>query len=567
MARMYPPTVEGDSDWNNSEAERRLYEALRDYTPDSWLAFWSRPWARPGQEGESDFTVVHPDHGSLVIEVKGGRIRYEPGERRWYSLDRNGRHHRIKDPFLQARKSKHALLDAVLSAQDWDGQRVPLYAAVAFTDCSQPSGQLPIEWCAEQVIDRLDLSPDGLQAALLRTIEYGRGDGPHRVEDARKLAAFLARMWTETVEGELGFLSRLREESERLDRLTAEQADLALGWFGRKRRLALCGPAGSGKTYLAMEKARSLAHEGRRVLVVCFNKPLAQYLRDSLCVQPSVEVFHFHGLCEAVCERAGVALPDPTEQPQCVFATEWPERLRAAFGACPDLRYDGILVDEGQDFLPLWFDALHAGLREPGQSTFYVFYDDNQRVYGRVEGRVPVDGEDTFRLTRVVRNTRRIFDTCRPFYDGDGEVDTVGPQGREVMRLSYETHDEMRALLRDVVLGLLNEGVPPQEIVVLTPHALAKSAVMSPEPVCLPGDYQLTDRLETAGDVLVSTVHSFKGLERPFVVLVEVDRAVDSWDWCQQVCYVGLSRAKVGLAVIFERGVLEGALEAQPDDT
>lgn len=561
MARIFPSTVDSDADWNNSDAERKLYEALRDYTADRWLAFWSRPWARPGVEGESDFTVVHPELGGLVIEVKGGRIRYQAAQRQWFSTDRNGCRHRIKDPFIQVRKNRHALLETIRSAPEWAGERIPLYGAVAFTDCLQPSGQLPPEWCAEQVLDIRDITPENLEPALRRAIEYGRGDRSDTPQDAQRLASFLVRLWTQTVEGLLGFVYRLREESDRLDRLTTEQADLVMGLFGRKRRLALCGPAGCGKTFLAMEKARSLAKESQRVLVVCFNKALAQHLRQAVVTRAPLEVLHFHGLCEVVCREAGVALPDPTEDPERVFGIEWPDRLCAAFEATPALRYDGILVDEGQDFQPHWFIALEAGLKDPTESTFYVFYDDNQRLYAHAERDIPIDVEDTFRLTKVVRNTQRIFDLCRRFYQGPGGVSAIGPPGCSVLRRPYDTTDELRGCLRDTLADLLSEGVEARDLAVLTPHALSKSRLMNPEPVGLPHGFRLTDRPEHPNDILVSTVHSFKGLERPFIVLAELDRHAGTWDWYEQVCYVGFSRAKVGLAVIYERGVLDGVFE------
>jgi hypothetical protein len=62
---------------------------------------------RPG-DGEADFVAVHPSHGIIVIEVKGGGIEVDQG--RWMSTDRNGVQHAIKNPFEQAAASKHDLL-------------------------------------------------------------------------------------------------------------------------------------------------------------------------------------------------------------------------------------------------------------------------------------------------------------------------------------------------------------------------------------------------------------------------------------------------------------------------
>jgi DNA replication protein DnaC len=40
------------------------------------------------------------------------------------------------------------------------------------------------------------------------------------------------------------------------------------------------GGAGSGKTWLAVEKARLLSRQGKRVGLFCYNKGLGQYLQD-----------------------------------------------------------------------------------------------------------------------------------------------------------------------------------------------------------------------------------------------------------------------------------------------
>ena len=78
MARMIPESpVETES-----AAERRLFERLREETPDELVAFHSVAWQLPGgkgrpEQGESDFVLAHPDYGVLTLEVKGGSVRYD----------------------------------------------------------------------------------------------------------------------------------------------------------------------------------------------------------------------------------------------------------------------------------------------------------------------------------------------------------------------------------------------------------------------------------------------------------------------------------------------------------
>src|SRR3954466_15107594 len=94
MARLYPPEV---SEHTESNAERRIFDYIRDQTPDDWTALHSlglkghsrKQWA------EADFVLVTPA-GVWVLEVKGGSIARQ--NRIWLQ---NGRAMK-QSPFDQA---------------------------------------------------------------------------------------------------------------------------------------------------------------------------------------------------------------------------------------------------------------------------------------------------------------------------------------------------------------------------------------------------------------------------------------------------------------------------------
>ncbi|MCL1599812.1 MAG: NERD domain-containing protein, partial [Actinomycetia bacterium] len=106
MATMYPPRMPGDA----SPSERPVYGAL-EKLPDPWRVFHSVAWQslRNGRQGdgEADFVLIHPSHGLIVIEAKGGSIQITDGE--WFTSGKGGLA-RI-DPFEQAVSSKHALVN------------------------------------------------------------------------------------------------------------------------------------------------------------------------------------------------------------------------------------------------------------------------------------------------------------------------------------------------------------------------------------------------------------------------------------------------------------------------
>src|SRR5262249_42904878 len=60
--------------------------------------------------------------------------------------------------------------------------------------------------------------------------------------------------------------------------LTRQQSRL-LRARGMRRRAVICGGAGTGKTLLALERAMELARSGRRVLLLCYNRALSDFLK------------------------------------------------------------------------------------------------------------------------------------------------------------------------------------------------------------------------------------------------------------------------------------------------
>src|SRR6266581_6884840 len=102
MAKMIPDQLMGDK---KSPAERRLYRELRNQLPDDVVVFHHVPWQvrnfRAGaRDGEADFVIVVPDQGVLVLEGKGGQIRYDGTSGQWFSNQ-----YQIKNPFEQSKES------------------------------------------------------------------------------------------------------------------------------------------------------------------------------------------------------------------------------------------------------------------------------------------------------------------------------------------------------------------------------------------------------------------------------------------------------------------------------
>src|SRR5690606_6411963 len=120
------------------------------------------------------------------------------------------------------------------------------------------------------------------------------------------------------------------------------------------------GCAGSGKTMLALEKARQLAGQGFDVLLLCFNAPLAEYLYER--APEGVSVFHFHGLCKHLAKEAGIGYRAHRSEEE-YYNEVLPNMLLDAIDELGP-QYDALIVDEGQDFRDTWWEILAFLLRD-----------------------------------------------------------------------------------------------------------------------------------------------------------------------------------------------------------
>jgi hypothetical protein len=169
------------------------------------------------------------------------------------------------------------------------------------------------------VFDQADLASDeSARQAVDRAYDFWLGDRRRGSELSPRQLELIDELLAPTVE----MAPMLRPEVERGERevvrLTAGQMGM-LDVLRGQRRASIVGPAGSGKTMLAREKARRLAREGFSTLLVCFNQPLARMLADDLASAPApggLLVTTFHQLCMTLGREAGTLPPEPADKTQ-----------------------------------------------------------------------------------------------------------------------------------------------------------------------------------------------------------------------------------------------------------
>ena len=154
------------------------------------------------------------------------------------------------------------------------------------------------------------------------------------------------------------------------------------------------GAAGSGKSLVLAARAAELLNQGKTVLVVTFNITLLHYLMDISVRWPrtqgntrsGITWLNFHAWCKRVCIDADC------EQEYKLIWSDTAENsvlnqgLPALVSRIIDNDdtqmvpcYDAILVDEGQDFLPNWWDVLRKVCKPGGEMLLVA--DSTQDIY------------------------------------------------------------------------------------------------------------------------------------------------------------------------------------------
>jgi hypothetical protein len=546
MAKMYPNKILAGT---QSNAERKVYFALQDNLPDTFTVFHSVPLlvrdpkANALLPKEIDFLVCHPSYGLLVIEVKGGGIGCDDIRGMWTSTSSDGTVHEIKNPYGQAKSALFALRDELKACGINRVNRFPISHAVWFPDVEL--GNVSLGHSANYpniTFDNKTLTtPTDSVLHVLQNCQIWTAPKSPGHEGLQSLVNYLSPKWQ--ISTRLG--TTLREEEDALFEATRSQYKV-LSMLGRKNRALICGPAGSGKTLLALEKACAFAKAGNDVLLLCFNQRLAEWLRTQCVQRKGISIYHYHGLCSHFCQLAALPLPtpDPLSDSKTFFSATLPEALLDAISAI-DRRFDAVIVDEGQDFESLWWISIQELLKDSTHGPLYIFYDDNQRIYS-THLEFPIK-EDPFLLCENCRNTQQIYAEVMKFYRGNPDTNCLGPDGRTPQTIWVSGNDEEKLIVSDLIGRLVKqEKVPNNSIMILTPKAQGKSKWRE-------GD-QLAGHLLTwkpAGNdqaIGCATIHSFKGLESSVVILTEMVES--DGNLLRQLEYVGYSRAKAHLILV-----------------
>ncbi|QNI30833.1 NERD domain-containing protein [Alloacidobacterium dinghuense] len=546
-----------------SPGEREVFARLKDSsnTPD-WIVLHSLDIAHHVRRvsGEADFVVIIPTRGVLCLEVKAYR-RIHRNEAGWlYGSEQ------IPDsrgPFRQASEAMHSIRNRLIRKRP-DLAHILFWSAVVlpYIDFKIPSN----EWHDWQVIDAAHFRQRPLPESIENVLKNAR-EFLSTCESARWFNAGLptltpkqAKAIAQELRPSFEIFESTKVRRDRWDkevRRYTEEQFASLDAMQANSRVLFTGPAGTGKTLLAIESARRAHSGGERCLFVCFNRLLGRWLQEEMAPlgeTMTTSTFHSFLLSLAGCVPQGEGVSTS------FWEEELPERaIEALVERDPQFTpFDTLIIDEAQDLLRAnYLDVLDLLLRGGLASGRWRLFGDleKQAIYsGSIPNPVALLQQRTgsvplFSLRVNCRNSPRISTLVHllgglaPNYSRVLRPDN----GIEPELKYYGSSAEQEAIFLQVLESWYGEGFGGGEIVVLSPRAdrTSLAAHVAKEP----WRSRLRPCAEsTGGQISYASIHAFKGLEASAVVVTDIEHLTG--DAAVDLFYVAVTRALHRLTIL-----------------
>ncbi len=580
MAFLIPDNLRSRKDV--PEGVRRVASSLQMGLDES-ATLWFEPPFDPSKQ-KPHFVLLLPDRGIIVLELleikAGGSLLGV--FRRNIRILRDGQESEVENPLHRAQRFAEVLRARIAAEPRLNGHSIPVAAGAIF-----------------HVVARAEAEPKGLtsivapEACLFREeIEAGlSGSGEALLQ--RSFAKMLGGNYQERLTGGLEKVLRgiiqpevvidraATKENNQLVifRAPSDQGEILRVMDRHQEAMAkslgdghriIRGVAGSGKTLVLVFRARLLSQlfPTDKILVTCYTRSLAGQLRSVLADRPNVAVRHLDGLMADVIKEAGLKHPGYEDSTGDLVA----KTALSALSAASSRRYRAVLLDEGQDFgsTALQF-AL--GLLQGGSEDFILVADAAQNIFRRRFSwkSVGIQAQGRTRILRQnYRNTREILDTAYRFLIAGGETQVDGDPGEDdenavippeaalrqgpapALRVCTSEEAESESIVWRLKTWL-QRGQSPRSLAVLyasgdgQPFRLIQR--LRKEGIDTfwlsdPQDKYAKDRIsETRSPVILTTIHSAKGLEFPKVILMGLPSEKEATSDYRKLAYVGMTRA------------------------
>ncbi|MCB9211524.1 MAG: NERD domain-containing protein [Ignavibacteriales bacterium] len=522
MARMIPDSF--DYSETRSGGEERVYNSLRDNLNDNWTVCHSWRWIQyftntkqKKYQGEGDFVLYNQNYGIIVIEVKGGTIEFRDNGK-YYS---NG--NEIKNPEKQASDTKFTIVDR-LREKNLNRSCYVIHC-VWFPD---------IKWQIEyppNLNERILFDSNALvdpEGYLIRAYQ-GNNASIISTHQSNEIERILHRSFT------LVKCLRFRIEDlvEEQVRLTYKQAE-AFEYLNTETCLGIRGRAGTGKTLLAVNRARLLEKKGLKVLFLCYNRALADFLANELS-DTNIYVNTYHGYAQYYLNTYySIRLfIQPGDDGYFEYiGNELAELITENMD-----EFDACVIDEAQDLKMEWFLELKETFFP--LKVFYYFFDPFQLLFSR---KIKNDesyfnfGSIVIPLEKNMRNTKEVsqssMNIIQENYNPEENFSSLRGDHPEIVLYENSGIEKLEEICKQL---LIVEFMSTADITILSMEGKNKSKFG-----------------QEAHGIEIIPFRKFKGLENKIIIVVDVNYSHFEDAVYQRELYMAITRSNYSVYILVD---------------
>lgn len=504
---------------------------------------------------EMDFVIYNRKYGLLVVEAKDcANLQYKDGC--WfYNDDKKMK----KSPYDQAAENSRMLFRKFiespllknLTLSDNRLDKCGFWHAVWFPtvtreefEAKQEIGKLPSDVDLTLTLFKDDLSPEKTVQTLKRIFKTNPVVNKDLLRKPVNITDEENVMIANFLDPEIEFT--ITNLNETIAEILLEEQKSFLNVVSQ-RVAFISGYAGTGKTLIAVEKAKQLANkclDNEKVLFLCFNTKLNKYWQENNPNPEKIDFYTIDGFCKGINTR------DPGYKN---FYLDAKNKIESTFDS---FEWTHIIIDEGQDFgneidqsgiIPVLKDIIKLK-----KGCFYVMFDSLQNVQNNKKEELPSfiqnfieENGPTISLTKNCRNTNEIATTSVRLLDNvDVILNDDEFRGKESEIYYCGSKKDCKARLDKILSEMEKNNYSKEETVILT-FGTEENSIL----------YKYLSDDEYNG-YLFTTCRKFKGLEANNIILIDFaprDNLIFSEEE-KYLFYVGASRAKFTLRIITSMG-------------
>lgn len=577
MAKMIPESISALE--SATAGEKRLFKILKCNLPNEYII-----WYDLRLNGRyPDFIILGPDLGIIVLEVKDWALSsIQSADANTYELSTLGTK---SNPLKQARDYMFNIINELKKDKTLLQNKGTYKSNLNFTyGCgvvfskinrktflTSPFAGTIDEKCVMFADDLKELEDNFIKEKLEVIL---KNMIPVKFEFDR-----MPQQVVDRIRGNIFKEVKLSNDNDAIFKvmnLNQESYAKGLGYGHRVIR----GVAGSGKTVILICRARYLAevHKDWNILVLCYNKTLASFLKNSIVDTDiaNVEVIHFHGWINKVFTSLNLKNGIFKDKEISDNISQISNKMLNEVS-----KYDAILIDEGQDLAKEWLEFIVKMLRNPENSHLLLASDGAQNLYNRkytlksvgikASGRTMVMREN-------YRNTKQILDFAHTFLIDGLVQDNVNEEDNnfiitpdtslrdgEYIDLIYcqDFYEEANKIANEII-RLEEIGTNYGDICIAYAHSsykgtnylgiieeVFKNRNIPYFIISKSGNTKSKFKLDSK-TVNISTIHSIKGLDFKYVYICGInDRLLDNIDESRKLLYVGMTRSRDILKITY----------------